>query len=124
MAFPKKEGYGSRNLREFASHVRQHVDDVTADPVHLRGSKTAVSQLPQSAPDGDIWYVHANGRFYVRANGAWKAAAATVRKIGTVLLWFVLPLSILTLADRTWAWTKWFRIRRRWKRRKTRATEE
>ena len=49
--------------------------------------------------------------------------AATVRKIGTVLLWFALPLSILTLADRTWAWTKWFRIRRRWKRRKTKATE-
>ena len=83
MAFPKKEGYGSRNLREFASHVRQHVDDVTADPVHLRGSKTAVSQLPQSAPDGDIWYVHANGRFYVRANGAWKAVS-TLREADVI----------------------------------------
>ena len=73
MAFPKKENYGSKNLRDFAFHVRQHVDDVTADPVHLRGSKTAVSQLPQSANDGDIWFISANERFYVRVNGAWKA---------------------------------------------------
>ena len=73
MAHPKKENYGSVNLREFASHVRRHVDAVTADPVHLRGSKTAASQLPQSAPDGDIWFVHASGRFYVRASGSWKS---------------------------------------------------
>jgi len=28
------------------------------------------------------------------------------------LLWFVLPLGLLTLADRTWAWTKWLRRKR------------
>ena len=33
-------------------------------------------------------------------------------KLVSILLWFVLPLIILTLADRTWAWSKWFRRRR------------
>lgn len=36
----------------------------------------------------------------------------TAQKVGSILLWFALPLSLLTLADRTWAWTKWFRRRR------------
>lgn len=31
------------------------------------------------------------------------------RKIGTILLWFALPLFLLTLADRLWAWTRWLR---------------
>ena len=31
------------------------------------------------------------------------------RKVFIVILWFILPLSILTLADRTWAWTKWLK---------------
>ena len=39
-------------------------------------------------------------------------ADSTPRKIATILLWFVLPLTLLTLADRTWAWTKWFRRKR------------
>ena len=30
-------------------------------------------------------------------------------KIAKILLWFVLPLALLTLADRLWAWTKWIR---------------
>lgn len=46
--------------------------------------------------------------------------SATARKIGSILLWFALPLTILTLADRTWAWTKWFRR----KRRKVKKTED
>ena len=28
-------------------------------------------------------------------------------KIAKILMWFVLPLVLLTLADRLWAWTKW-----------------
>ena len=83
MAYPKRENYGSVNLRDFASHVRRHVDEVTSDPVHLRGSKTAVSQLPQLAPDGDMWFVTANGRFYVRINGGWKTVC-TLREADTV----------------------------------------
>ena len=35
------------------------------------------------------------------------------RKIVKLLLWFVLPLTLLTLADRTWMWTKWLRRRRK-----------
>lgn len=31
------------------------------------------------------------------------------RKIAGLLLWFVLPLMLLTIADRTWMWTKWLR---------------
>ena len=37
---------------------------------------------------------------------------STTNDTGTVvalLLWFVVPLSLLTLADRFWAWTKWVR---------------
>ena len=30
-------------------------------------------------------------------------------KIAKILMWFVLPLALLTLADRLWAWTKWIR---------------
>ena len=30
-------------------------------------------------------------------------------KILWVLTWFVLPLLLLTIADRLWAWTKWIR---------------
>ncbi|MBQ8656518.1 MAG: triose-phosphate isomerase, partial [Prevotella sp.] len=31
------------------------------------------------------------------------------RKVMTILLWYVLPLLLLTLADRLWAWSKWFK---------------
>jgi triosephosphate isomerase len=30
-------------------------------------------------------------------------------KIFFILLWFILPLALLTLADRTWAWSKWLK---------------
>jgi len=33
-------------------------------------------------------------------------------KILWILTWFVLPLVLLTIADRLWAWTKWVRTRR------------
>lgn len=38
--------------------------------------------------------------------------SSTPGKIVEILLWFVLPLTLLTLADRTWAWTKWIRRKR------------
>ena len=34
------------------------------------------------------------------------------QKVLLVILWFILPLTMLTLADRTWAWTKWIRRKR------------
>ncbi|MBO4720898.1 MAG: triose-phosphate isomerase [Prevotella sp.] len=34
-------------------------------------------------------------------------------KIAKILMWFVLPLALLTLADRLWAWTKWIRKKTR-----------
>lgn len=40
------------------------------------------------------------------------ATSSTPGKIVEILLWFVLPLTLLTLADRTWAWTKWIRRKR------------
>ena len=40
------------------------------------------------------------------------------KKIALLLLWFVLPLTLLSLADRMWMWTKWLR------RRNKRETEE
>ncbi len=35
-----------------------------------------------------------------------------LHKIVRILLWFVLPLMLLTIADRTWAWSKWVRRKR------------
>ena len=29
------------------------------------------------------------------------------RKALSVILWFIIPLILLTLADRLWAWSKW-----------------
>lgn len=40
-------------------------------------------------------------------------ADSTARKVVKLLLWFVLPLALLSLADRTWMWTKWLRRRRK-----------
>ncbi len=37
---------------------------------------------------------------------------STIGKILKIILWFVLPLTLLTIADRTWAWTKWIRKRK------------
>lgn len=31
----------------------------------------------------------------------------TARKTASILLWFVLPLTLLTIADRLWMWSKW-----------------
>lgn len=41
---------------------------------------------------------------------------STLNKIIAILLWFALPLLLLTLADRTWAWTKWLRRTRKKKK--------
>lgn len=34
-------------------------------------------------------------------------------KVVKIIIWYVLPLLLLTLADRTWAWSKWVRKKRR-----------
>jgi len=34
---------------------------------------------------------------------------SVMRRIVMLLLWFVLPLTLLTIADRLWAWTRWLR---------------
>jgi len=36
-------------------------------------------------------------------------------RILEILMWFVLPLMLLSIADRTWMWTRWFRRRHRLK---------
>lgn len=41
------------------------------------------------------------------------ATASTLRKATTILLWYVVPLLLLTLADRAWAWTKWVRRKKK-----------
>ena len=35
---------------------------------------------------------------------------SVARKIAMILAWFVLPLVLLTIADRLWAWTRWIRF--------------
>ena len=39
--------------------------------------------------------------------------ASVTARIPKVVLWFVLPLFLLTLADRLWTWTKWIKKQRR-----------
>ena len=34
------------------------------------------------------------------------------QKILIILLWYVLPLLLLTIADRLWSWTRWMRKNR------------
>jgi triosephosphate isomerase len=43
------------------------------------------------------------------ANGSAEGTAQTAKKLLKVTLWFVIPLLLLTLADRLWAWTRWVR---------------
>ena len=38
---------------------------------------------------------------------------STAKKVAWILGWFVLPLVILTIADRTWMWTKWLRRKKK-----------
>ena len=38
---------------------------------------------------------------------------SVARKIADLLMWFVLPLALLSLADRLWMWTKWIRRKKR-----------
>ena len=45
-------------------------------------------------------------------------------KIAKILLWFVLPLMVLTLADRLWAWSKWIRRRKTGRTSQTSQTDD
>lgn len=45
-------------------------------------------------------------------------------KLAAIATWFLLPLLLLTLADRLWAWTRWVRIGQRRKARKEKAQSE
>lgn len=39
--------------------------------------------------------------------------ANTAEKILSIILWFIMPLTVLTIADRLWAWTKWLKNKER-----------
>ncbi len=43
------------------------------------------------------------------ADGFAEGTAQTAKKLLKVTLWFFIPLLLLTLADRLWAWTRWVR---------------
>ena len=34
---------------------------------------------------------------------------STTGKVAFIIMWYILPLFVLTLADRLWAWTKWLK---------------
>lgn len=62
--------------------------------------KWGCNQLPDEA--------QLTGR--LERNGLGQMPADSVpRKVFFVLLWYVLPLALLTIADRTWQWTRWVR---------------
>ena len=44
------------------------------------------------------------------------AERSVAGRIATILSWFVLPLLLLILADRTWAWSKWLRSKKKSKK--------
>ena len=70
----------------------------------LKGSKIVGKWSHNNLPDiGQPGVTLAN---LEKQNANQKSAP---RKVFIVILWFILPLSILTLADRTWAWTKWLK---------------
>ena len=46
------------------------------------------------------------------------------QKLAFVTLWFALPLFLLTLADRLWAWSKWLRKKSRKKKKETSAKQQ
>lgn len=52
-----------------------------------------------------------NGKLENMEIGQTPDDSATTR-ILKIMMWFVLPLTLLTLADRTWAWTQWIRNKR------------
>jgi len=37
----------------------------------------------------------------------------TTRKVIYIILWYILPLIVLTVADRLWAWTKWLKRKKK-----------
>ena len=43
------------------------------------------------------------------ADGSAEGTVQTAKKLLKVTLWFFIPLLLLTLADRLWAWTRWVR---------------
>ena len=70
----------------------------------LKGSKIVGKWSHNNLPDvGQPGVTLAN---LEKQNANQKSAP---RKVFIVILWFILPLSVLTLADRTWAWTKWLK---------------
>ena len=54
-----------------------------------------------------------NGRLENIDAGKMPEWSTAGRKILGIVLWYVLPLLILTLADRLWAWSKWVRKKER-----------
>ncbi len=50
-----------------------------------------------------------NGRLETIEAGKTPEGSTTAHKILNILLWYVLPLMALTLADRMWAWSRWVR---------------
>ncbi len=70
----------------------------------LKGSKIVGKWSHNNLPDvGQPGVTLAN---LEKQNANQKSAP---QKVFIVILWFILPLSVLTLADRTWAWTKWLK---------------
>lgn len=41
------------------------------------------------------------------------AENSTPKTITTIFMWFILPLMVLTIADRLWAWSRWVRFKRK-----------
>jgi triosephosphate isomerase len=56
--------------------------------------------------------------------GQMAGKAAIVARIVKLLLWFVLPLALLTIADRSWMWTKWIRRKHSKERQATKTNKE
>ena len=54
-----------------------------------------------------------NGRLENIEAGKMPPEDTVARRVASVLMWYVLPLLMLTLADRLWAWSQWVRKKER-----------
>lgn len=66
-------------------------------------NKWSHNALPQTPEDDRPIYATSLGRM---------PQDSTSKKMTTIILWFILPLVLLTIADRIWMWSKWFRSKK------------
>lgn len=123
--YAQEEGYPFYCLTASSEKQRQRWSNMTgADYPYCITDETTLKTIIRSNPglvlikDGTVirkWSHNGlpeeeafNGRLENIEQGQ-MPTETTAKKVIKIILWFVLPLTILTIADRLWAWTAWVR---------------